>query len=360
MKNTGKGGSDMKQEITIGDRLISSASPVFVIAEMSGNHLKDYDRALAIMKAAKEAGADAIKLQTYTPDTITIDSDKKWFRIEQNTIWDGTTFHRLFQEACTPLEWQPELKRAAESEGLICFSSPFDPTAVDFMEEMGMPAYKIASLEITDIPLIRKVASMGKPMLISTGVANEEDIRLALQTCRDAGNDQVILLKCASAYPTPAEDMNLSLIPAMKTDFKALIGLSDHTLGSTMAVAAVALGARVIEKHLTLSRTDGGPDAAFSMEPDEFREMTRQIRNTEKALGSGAYMLTEMQNNSRRHARSLFAVADIAKGEMLTPQNIRSIRPGYGLHTKYYEDILGRTAKTDIERGTPLEWGYFE
>ena len=347
-------------QIQIGSHQIGKGHPVYIVAEMSANHLQDYDRAVRILHAAKEAGADAIKLQTYTADTITIESDKPYFQISGGTIWDGTTLHKLYREAYTPWDWQPKLCEEAKALGLDCFSSPFDPTAVDFMEEMNMPAYKIASYEITDIPLIRLCAATGKPVIIATGVARSEDIDAALSACRAEGNEQVILLKCVSAYPTPYEDINLRMIPTLGKTYKCLTGLSDHSMGSTVPVGAVALGACMIEKHLTLSRADGGPDGAFSMEPAEFAEMVRNVRIMEKALGSSEYALTPVQETEREGARSLFIVADIKKGEELTSQNIRSIRPGNGLPPAEIANVLGRHAVKDLERGEPLRKGDFE
>lgn len=354
----------MNTSITIhsitGDRVIDKDSPTFIIAEMSANHMMDYDRAVAIIHAAKEAGADAIKFQTYTPDTITIDCDKSYFQITQGTIWDGTTLHKLYQTAYTPWEWQPKLKQVAEAAGLICFSSPFDLTAIDFMEEMDMPVYKVASFEITDIPFIRKIAKLHKPIIISTGIAYPEDIELALDTCRQEGNEDVILLKCTSAYPSPYEDIHLRVIPDMAERYGVLTGLSDHTMGGAVAVGSVALGAKVVEKHLTLSRADGGPDGAFSMEPEEFREMTENIRLVEKALGTVTYDLTEKQKKSREHSRSLFVVQDIKAGDIITPDNVRSIRPAFGMHTKHYDEILGKRVNRDLEKGTPMSFEYLE
>ncbi len=348
----------MKERIQIGNHWVGKGEPTFLVAEVSANHLQDYHRAEAIIRAAAEAGADAVKLQTYTPDTITLDCDNDHFQITQGTIWDGTTLHKLYQTAYTPWEWQPDLKALAESLGMECFSSPFDSTAVDFMEEMKMPCYKVASFEINDIPLIRKIARLGKPVILATGIAYLEDIERAVRTCREEGNEQIILLKCTSSYPSPYEDMNLKVIPNMAEVFDCLTGLSDHSMGTAAAVAAVALGAKMVEKHLTLSREDGGPDAAFSMEPEEFRRMAEDIRVAEKALGRVTYELTERQIRSREDGRSLFAVREIRKGERLTAENIRSIRPAFGLHTMYYEEILGREALTDIPRGTPLSWGH--
>lgn len=342
------------------ERVIDENSPAFIIAEMSANHMMDYDRAVEIIKAAKYAGADAIKLQTYTPDTITMDCDNKYFQITQGTIWDGTTLHKLYQTAYTPWEWQPELKEIAEKMGLICFSSPFDLTSVDFLEKMNVPAYKVASFEITDIPFIRKIAKLHKPVIISTGIARPDDIELALQTCINEGNEDVILLKCTSAYPSPYEDINLRVIPDMAAKYNVLTGLSDHTLGSTVSVASIPLGAKVIEKHLTLRRADGGPDGAFSMEPEEFKEMVDNIRITEKALGTVTYELTYKQEKSREHSRSLFVIQDMKKGDVITNDNVRSIRPGFGIHTKHYEEILGKRVNRDIEKGTPMSFDFIE
>lgn len=346
----------MNKEINIGGRIISESSPTFIIAEMSANHLMDYDRAVAIMQAAKDAGADAIKIQTYTPDTITLDCDDSCFQITQGTIWDGTTLHKLYQTAYTPWEWQPKLKEEAEKMGLIFFSSPFDLTSVDFLEEMDVPAYKVASFEINDIPFIRKIARLGKPIIMSTGVAYLADIELALKTCKEEGNEDVILLKCTSAYPSPYDTINLKTIPSMKEVFDCIAGLSDHTMGSAVAGAGVALGAKVVEKHLTLSRADGGADAAFSMEPAEFKEMVDNIRIIEKAVGKVTYDLTPKQVKSREHSRSLFVAKDMKAGEIFTPENLRSVRPSCGLHTRYYEELLGKKVKRDVKLGTPMSW----
>ncbi len=350
----------MQKQITIGNRYVGGNAPTFIVAEVSANHLQDFERAKAIIKAAADAGADAVKLQTYTADTITLDCDNDYFQITQGTIWDGTTLHKLYQEAFTPWEWQPELLKYANELGMECFSSPFDPTAVDFMEEMNMPAYKIASFEINDIPLIRKIAKLGKPMIFATGIAYLEDIERALQVCKEEGNEQVILLKCTSQYPSPYESMNLKVIPNMAEVFDCVTGLSDHSMGCTVAVASVALGAKMVEKHLTLSRADGGPDAEFSMEPAEFKQMVDEICIVEKALGKVTYELTEQQVRSREDGRSLFVVKDVKEGEIFTEDNVRSIRPNFGLHTMYYEDILGKKAKKDISKGTPLAWNLIE
>lgn len=350
----------MNQDIRINNHSITECSPAYVIAEMSGNHNMDLERAKKIIDAAVYAGADAIKLQTYTADTITIDCNSPYFMTEEGNLWEGRTLYDLYQEAYTPWEWHPELKEYAEKQGIDLFSSPFDLTAVDFLEKVGIPAYKVASYEINDIPLIRKIAQTGKPIIISTGIANMADIELAVQTCKSAGNDKVVLLKCMSAYPAPFEDMNLKVIPNMKETFDCICGISDHTMGDEIAVAAVALGAKVVEKHMTLRRSDGGVDADFSMEPEEFKKMVERIRNVEKALGKVTYQLNEKQMAGRRHSRSLFVVKDIKAGEVFTEQNIRSIRPGNGLHTRYLDELLGKVARCDLEKGTPMDWKYVE
>ena len=350
---------ELNQRIKLADHYIGANDPVYIIAEMSANHLQDYNRAVEIIHAAKEAGVDAIKLQTYTADTITIGSDKSYFQITGGTIWDGTTLHKLYEEAYTPWDWQPKLCEEAGKLGLDCFSSPFDSTAVDFMEQMDMPAYKIASYEITDIPLIRQCASKKKPMIIATGVARESDIRLAIEACLSEGNKDIILLKCTSAYPTPYEDVNLNMIPTLAQEYGCVMGLSDHTMGSAVAVASVALGARMIEKHLTLKRSDGGPDGAFSMEPQEFAELVKNVRMVEKALGSKEYKLTPVQETEREGARSLFIVKDIKQGEELTSENIRSIRPGNGLPPVEYDNVVGKRASHDLFRGEPLKYEDF-
>jgi len=333
---------------------------VFIIAELSANHNNDFEIALKTIKAAKEAGADAIKLQTYTADTITLDSDKEYFQMNQGTIWDGTTLYKLYQQAYTPWEWQPKLKEYAESIGLICFSSPFDKTAVDFLENMNVPAYKIASFEITDIPLIEYTASKGKSIIISTGIASLADIEEAVNACRRVGNDNISLLKCTSSYPAPIEEANLLTIPHLRETFNVTPGLSDHTMGNSVAIAAVALGAKIIEKHFILDRKLGGPDSSFSMEPAEFRQMVDSIREVEKALGKINYQLTPKVEKSKIFARSLFIVKDVKEGEIITEENVRSIRPGYGLHPKYYKEIIGKKFRKEYEKGTPLEWGQFE
>lgn len=328
----------------------------FIIAELSANHNHNFEIAKETIKAAKESGADAVKLQTYTPDTITIDCDNEYFQIKQGTIWDGTTLYKLYQQAYTPWEWHKELFEYANSLGLVCFSTPFDKTAVDFLESIGNPIYKIASFEINDIPLIEYVASKKKPLIISTGIATLGEIEEALNACKKMNNNNITLLKCTSNYPAPIDDANLRTIPNMKETFNVRVGLSDHTIGNDVAIAAVALGAEVIEKHFILNKEIGGPDASFSMEPQEFKSMVNSIRNVEKALGKINYNLTENVKKSKEFSRSLFIVEDVKKGEILTEKNVRSIRPGYGLHPRYYYDIIGKKAKCDLKKGMPLKW----
>jgi len=346
----------MNKNFKIGSKAIGEGAPAFIVAEISGNHNQDYNRAVEIIHAAKEAGADAVKLQTYTADTITIDCDDECFQINEGTIWDGTTLYKLYQEAYTPWEWQPRLKEEANKIGLECFSSPFDFTSVDFLEKMDVPAYKIASYEINDIPLIRKIAKLHKPMIFATGIAYPEDIERALSVCRQEGNEDVILLKCVSSYPTPYEAVNLNVIPTLAKTYDCLTGISDHTMGTIVSAGSIPLGSKMVEKHLTLKRSDGGPDSAFSMEPEEFKQMVTDIRILEKALGSSEYVLTDTQKLEHGGSRSLFVVKDIQEGEILTPENIRSIRPGNGLHTMYYEKVLGKKAKHFLKKGTPLAW----
>lgn len=346
----------MDKKLIIDGREISQTAPSYIIAEMSANHLMDKDRAMRIIDAAADAGADAIKLQTYTADTITIDCDNEYFQIKQGTIWDGATLHKLYQEAYTPWEWQEDLMAHAKERGIACFSSPFDPTAVDFLESIGCPAYKVASFEITDIPLIRKIARLGKPVIMSTGISEMADIERAVNACKEEGNTQVALLKCTSSYPAPYEEINLRTIPNMAEAFDVVTGLSDHTMGHDVAVASIALGAKVIEKHLTLARADGGPDAEFSMEPQEFKEMVDGIRNVEKALGRVTYDLTAKGRKNREFSRSLFVVEDIPVGGTITETNVRSIRPGFGMHPIYLDEVMGRTVPNGAAKGTPLSW----
>lgn len=342
--------------IKISNRKISPNESAFIIAELSANHRQNFDLATDTIKAIKESGADAVKLQTYTPDTITIDSDNEYFQIKQDSLWDNKTLYQLYQEAYTPWEWQPELKKLAEDIGLICFSSPFDKTAVDFLEHMKVPAYKVASFEITDISLIEYIASKGKPVIISTGIASLAEIEDAIKACKRMGNDQIALLKCTSEYPTPLEDVNLRTILDMKERFGTIVGLSDHTLDTSVPIVAVALGAKIIEKHFILDRKLGGPDLAFSLEPEEFRAMVKSVRDSEKALGKISYELTEKIKKSREFSRSLFVVEDMKAGETFTEVNIKSIRPGFGLPPKYYDIILGKKVTKDISKGTPISW----
>lgn len=341
--------------IKIGNRRVGHREPCFIIAEISCNHLQKKEYALKLIEAAKAAGADAVKFQTYTPDTITIDCDREYFVIK-GTIWNGIKLYDLYKEAYTPWEWFPEMKDRAEEEGLIFFSTPFDETAVDFLEKLDVPVYKIASFEINHIPLIKYVARKGKPVIFSTGVATLGDIDLALKTIRAEGNEQIIMMKCTSAYPAPVGEMNLRTILDMKKRFGILVGLSDHSTNPIVPVSAVAVGACMVEKHFILDRKMGGPDAKFSLEPEEFKEMVKMIRDTEAALGEATYESTEKACEHRFLMRSIFAVEDIQKGEELTRRNIRVIRPGYGLHPKHYEELLGKVAKMKIKRGTPLEW----
>lgn len=343
------------RELIVAGRPIGSAHPVFIIAEMSANHHQNFDEAVRILHVAKECGADAIKLQTYTPDTITIDSNKKYFRIK-GTIWEGETLYNLYGKAYTPWEWQPKLKKIADDMGLILFSTPFDKTSVDFLEAMDVPAYKIASFELVDIPLIEYVASKGKPLIMSTGMATKEEIEDAVNAARGAGTKEIALLKCTSGYPARPEEMNLRTIPHLTESFGVVAGLSDHTLGIAVPVAAVSLGACIVEKHFTLSRNNLGPDSAFSLEPKEFKEMVDAVRTVEKALGQTHYGVTDEEAKSRIFRRSLFVVKDIKKDGLFTEENIRSIRPGDGLPPKYLNKVLGRRAARDIERGTPLSW----
>lgn len=346
----------MTETITIQDREIGAGKPVFIIAEISGNHNQSFETAVALVKAAVDAGVDAVKLQTYTADTLTVDCDTENFRIKGNTLWDGNTLYKLYQEAYTPWEWQPELKKIADDLGVILFSTPFDATAVEFLEDLDMPAYKVASFEIVDIPLLEKIAKTGKPVIMSTGMSTVGEIEEAVQTLQRAGNRECALLKCTSAYPASPDDMNLVTIPTLADVFHMPVGLSDHTLGTAASVAAVALGAAILEKHLTLSRSEPGPDAAFSLEPHEFRLLVEQVRFTEKALGKVNFGVTEQEAKSRVFRRSLFVVKDVRAGEMFNSGNVRSIRPGNGLHTRYLSRIMGCSATRDVKAGAPLEW----
>ena len=346
----------MPTYIEINGRFIGVGYPTYIVAEMSANHNQDFDQAVKIIEAAQESGADAIKLQTYTPDTLTIRSDKEHFRIGGGTLWDGRTLYDLYSEAYMPWEWQPKLKSIADDLYIDLFSTAFDSSAVDFLEEMGVPIHKVASFEIVDIPLIEKMARTGKPLIISTGMATLGEMEEAIQVARTAGATQIGLLKCTSAYPAQPEEMNLCTIPHLAEAFHVPVGLSDHTLGIAVPVAAVTLRACIVEKHFTLSRDIPGPDSAFSLEPHEFKAMVEAVRVAEKALGTVHYSVSEHEAGSRVFRRSLFVVRDMKVGEMFTAENVRSIRPGYGLHTRYLDEIIGRRASQDIKHGTPLSW----
>ncbi len=350
----------MTATIRIGRRTIGPGHPAYVVAEISANHRQDYAEAVRLVHAAKDAGADAVKLQTLTPDTITLMSDRSYFRVGGGTLWDGRTLYDLYQEAHMPWEWQPKLQTEAHALGLDLFSSPFDPTAVDFLEEMHVPAYKVASFEIVDLPLIERMARTGKPLILSTGMATLPEIRDAVQAARSAGAKQIALLKCNSGYPAPPEEMNLNTIPDMRKRFRVPVGLSDHTLGIAAPIAAVALGACIIEKHFTLSRSVPGPDSAFSLEPAEFGAMVEGVRAAEKALGRAEYRPTPGEAKSRPFRRSLFVVADVREGEPFTEANVRSIRPANGLSPRFLPNVLGRRAAANIARGTPLSWDLVE
>ncbi|MBI5960297.1 MAG: pseudaminic acid synthase [Chloroflexi bacterium] len=345
----------MSEDYSIGQRPIGPGQPVYIIAEMSANHHQDFDQAVRIIEAAKQSGADAVKIQTYTPDTITINCHNEYFQVA-GTIWAGRNLYDLYSEAYTPWEWQPKLKEVANHLGMELFSSPFDPTAVDFLEKMNVPAYKIASFELVDLPLLKYVAQTGKPIIMSTGMATLAEIDEAVHTLREAGCKQLALLKCTSAYPAPPSEANLRTISHLSEAFHVPVGLSDHTLGMAVPVAAVAVGACIIEKHFTLSRSDPGPDSAFSLEPDEFKAMVAAVRVTEAALGQVSYVVTPKERESRVFRRSLFVTQDIKAGEAFTKNNVRSIRPGYGLHPRHLDEIMGRCATCDIQSGTPLSW----
>jgi pseudaminic acid synthase len=339
----------------------SNKNKTFIIAELSANHGQKIEIAIETIRAAKRAGADAIKLQTYTAETMTIDCNNKYFKdVLKGSIWEGRTLYDLYKEAYTPWEWHEQLFSVAKEEGLLCFSTPFDKTAVDFLEQFNPPIYKIASFEIQDIPLIEYTASKGRPMILSTGIAEIEDIELAVRTCRKAGNNDITLLKCTSSYPAPIEEANLATIPDLKQRFGVEVGLSDHTLGIVAPVVAVTLGARVIEKHFILEKSIGGPDGSFSLDEKEFSEMVKAVRQAEKAVGTVSYALTEKIKESRKFARSLFVVKDIKAGEPFTEENLRSIRPGYGLHPKYLKEVIGKVAKENLEKGTPFKFESFK
>jgi len=342
--------------ISIAGRAVGPGEPVYVIAELSANHGQEYERAARIVRLAREVGADAVKLQTYTPDTITIASDAPDFRAGSGSLWEGTTLHDLYEGAYMPWEWQPRLKALADELGLHCFSAPFDPTAVDFLSAMNVPAFKIASFELVDLPLIRKAAATGRPLIMSTGMATEAEVDEAVAVARDAGATQVALLKASSAYPAPPESMNLRAIPMMAERYGVPVGLSDHTLGTSAAVAAVSIGACIVEKHMVASHDDATADEAFSLDPAEFASMVEAIRFTERALGRPVLEPTDDELESRRFRRSLFVVEDVEAGEPFTERNVRSIRPAGGLHTRELGAVVGRRATRRVERGTPLSW----
>ncbi|MBI1293230.1 pseudaminic acid synthase [bacterium] len=340
----------------IAGRTIGPGHPAYIIAEMSANHGGSLEHAIRVLQAAKDCGADAVKIQTYTADTMTIPCDNQWFRIGSDSLWANYNLHDLYKVAYTPWEWQPRLKQAADDMGITLFSTPFDETSVDFLEEMKVSAYKIASFEVPDLALLRKVAALGKPIIMSTGMADLAEIHEAVTTIHAQGNHQLALLKCTSAYPADPRDMNLRTIPHLADAFGVIAGLSDHTMGSAIPVAAVALGACIIEKHFCLSRNEGGPDSPFSMEPDDLRQLVRDVRNSEAALGKVNYGVFGKENDNRIFRRSLFIVEDVKAGELLTAKNVRCIRPGYGLAPKHLPEVLGRRAVKDVERGTPLSW----
>jgi len=335
-------------------------SGVFIIAELSANHNRDLEVAVNTIKAMKDTGADAVKIQTYTPDSITIDCDNEFFQINNGSLWDGTTLYSLYETAYTPYEWQAKLQQITLDMGLEFLSSPFDNHAVDFLEDLNVPVFKIASFEIQDIPLIAYAASKGKPIIISTGIAEEKDIKLAVDTCRAVGNNDITLLKCTSAYPATIDQANLATMVDMKSKFNVAVGLSDHTIGMTVPMTAAALGAEVIEKHFILDRALGGPDAAFSLNPQEFTEMVNAVRQVESAKGDVTYELSEKVKANRQFSRSLFAVKEIKAGEIFTNDNVRSIRPGYGLHPKYLSQIEGTKALVDIAFGSPLSMDHIK
>jgi pseudaminic acid synthase len=340
----------------INNRAIGSGHPVYIIAELSGNHMQSFERCVELISAAKFAGVDAIKLQTYTADTITIDCKSHYFQIDQGTVWDGQSLYELYRDAHTPWEWQPRLKKIANDLGLDLFSSPFDATAVDFLELMQVPAYKVASFELVDTPLLERIGRTKKPVIMSTGMATRSEIETAVKSLRSAGTEEIALLKCTSAYPAPAESMNLRTIGEMQKVFDFPIGLSDHMLSHEASIASVALGASIIEKHLTIRRSDGGPDAGFSLEPDEFANLVQAVRTTEEALGTVQFGPTIFDSANRAFRKSLFVVCDIPAGQPFTDKNIRSIRPGYGLEPRFYTEILGKVARNAIVRGTPVSW----
>ncbi len=343
----------MSSVININGRMVGEGHPAYIIAEMSANHAGSIDRALELVHVAKEAGADCVKIQTYTPDTMTIDCGNEYFQIGKG-IWEGENLYSLYQKAYTPWEWQERLRDEAAEAGIDFLSTPFDSTSVDFLEKLGVSFYKIASFELVDIPLLEYIAARNKPIVMSTGMGTLEEITEAVSAIYSTGNRQLALMKCSSAYPAKREEMNLGTIRDLRARFDIPVGLSDHSMGAYSAVTAVAMGASIIEKHFCISRAIENPDSSFSMEPDEFRDMVDQVREVERAIGTVTYGVSQQEESNACFRRSLFVVKDIAAGERLTPENIRSIRPAYGLKPKYYKDVLGRTAKCDLKRGTPL------
>lgn len=350
----------MTKTISINGRMIGGDYPAYIIAEMSANHLQNFERAKKIIFEAKKSGADAVKIQSYRPDTITIDCDSEEFMATKGSLWEGKNLFQLYKSAYMPWDWHEGLFKYAREIGITLFSSPFDFSAIELLERLDAPAYKIASYEILDIPLIRKVAKTGKPIILSTGIATLSDIERAVCACKGEGNDNISILKCVSQYPTPYVDLNLRTIPNISETFECVSGLSDHSMGSAVDVAAVTLGASIVEKHMTLKRSDGGVDSAFSMEPEEFSRMVTDIRNIEKALGKCTYELTENQKQGKKNARSLYVVEDVKAGDVFTNQNVKSIRPGNGLHTWHLDEVLGKTATSDIKRGTAMKWEYIK
>jgi len=345
------------KKIQIGSQILTETSPAMIIAELSANHNGNIKNALASIRAAKRAGADAVKLQTYTADTLTVNCENPDFKIKQGMVWDGKYLYQLYSEASTPLEWHKELFAAAEAEGLICFSTPFDFETADFLENLNVPAFKIASFEITDIPLIRHIAKKKKPVIISTGIAETSDIDLAVHTCRKSGNEQIVLLKCTSAYPSPINEMNLIMIKDLAERFNVLSGLSDHTISPSVPATAVVLGAKIIEKHFTIDKSIGGHDISFSLDEKEFTQMVTCIREAEMAIGRIDYTLTEKQVKSKELCRSLYIVRDVREGEIISNTNVRSIRPGYGLHPKYLDSIMGKQFAASAPKGTRVTPG---
>ena len=349
----------MGREFKIGNRIIGEGHPAYIIAEMSGNHAGSLENAIKIIHAAKEAGADCIKIQTYTADTLTIDCDNEYFHIDNGT-WEGENLYHLYEKAFTPWEWQPILMEEAKKVGIDFFSTPFDNTSVDFLEDMGVEFYKIASFEIVDIPLLEYVASKKKPIIMSTGMSTKEEIKEAVEAIKKCGNNNIALLRCASAYPAITDEMNLATMMDMAKEFDVVVGLSDHSMGSVGALTSVALGGSIVEKHFCLSREIENPDSSFSMEPAEFAAMVSDIRQAQKAKGIVSYGPTAQEKDNVKFRRSVFCIKDIAKGEKFTEENIRIIRPGYGMKPKFYPEILGKTAKVEIKRGTPLMKEYID